>query len=92
MGPIDLLIHLSNFVAPALALALLLAAAGRLLLGREAALVGWWLQVAVNAAVGVLVLIGGLVLFGRDGKVATYAALVVAGALSQWVLLRGWRK
>lgn len=92
MGPIDLLIHLLNFVAPAVALAVLLAGAGRALLGRESALLGWWFQVAVNAGVGVLVLTGGLWLFGRDGKMATYTALVVAAAASQWLLLRGWRK
>ena len=46
----------------------------------------------MNTAVGVLVLLGGLVLTGRDGKVATYAVLVLAMASSQWLLLRAWRK
>ena len=30
-------------------------------------------------------------LWGRDGKMLTYAALVVACATCQWVLVRGWR-
>ena len=29
-------------------------------------------------------LIGGLAVFGRDGRMATYAALVVASALALW--------
>ena len=35
-----------------------------------------------------LVLLCGLVVFGRDGKMATYASLVLACASSQWLLLR----
>jgi glucose-6-phosphate-specific signal transduction histidine kinase len=30
------------------------------------------------------VLVAGLVVFGRDGKIATYAAMVVACALTLW--------
>ena len=41
-----------------------------------------------RAALGLL---AALIVFGRDGKMATYAALVVAIASSQWLLLRGWR-
>jgi hypothetical protein len=37
------------------------------------------------------VLVAGLWWFGHDGKMATYAALVVLPALAQGVLLRGWR-
>jgi hypothetical protein len=36
-------------------------------------------------------LTAGLLLFGHDGKMATYAALVLAAALCQWLLLRGWK-
>jgi hypothetical protein len=92
MGPIDLLIHLSNFVAPALCLALLVALGGRLFVEKGAPLPLWWVQVAVNFIAGSAVLMAGLWYFGRDGKMATYAALVAVSALSQWLLLRGWRK
>lgn len=35
---------------------------------------------------GVVVLLAGLVYFGRDGKIATYAALVVVqGTLAWWL-------
>jgi hypothetical protein len=39
-----------------------------------------------------LVLLAGLWFFGRDGKMLTYAALVVASATVQWVMLGLWRK
>ena len=50
-----------------------------------------WLRWAILFAVGVAVLAAGLVLWGRDGKMLTYAALVVACATCQWVLVRGWK-
>jgi hypothetical protein len=50
-----------------------------------------WLRWVILFAVGVAVLAAGLVLWGRDGKMLTYAALVVACATCQWVLVRGWK-
>ena len=91
MGPLDILNHLLNFMAPAAALALLLALCGRWFGARGAATLSGRRQFAVLFAVGVLVLAVGLVLWGRDGKMLTYAALVVVTATCQWILLRGWR-
>jgi hypothetical protein len=48
-------------------------------------------QVDIIFIVNVLVLAAGLVLFGNDGKMATYAAMVLASAVCQWVLWRGWK-
>ena len=77
--------HVSAFIAPALAVALVLAAGLQWRARRPARLP---VRIGLLAAAGVLVLIGGLVLFGRDGQVATYAALVaVQGSLAWW--LRG---
>ena len=92
MGLSDILIHAANFAAPALALALLLPLAGRLVFGPARRAPGWWVQVAVNALVGMLALTLCLWAFGRDGKMAAYGALVLAVASSQWLLLRGWRR
>lgn len=92
MGFTAALMHLLNFVAPALVLALGLAAAARLLAPKAAQITGWWQQVAINFAVGSGVLLAGLVWFGRDGKLATYAALVLLCACCQWVLSGGWRR
>lgn len=91
MGPLDLLLHLLNFMAPALAVALGVMVCARLLLKKPAGAPGWPVQLAVNFAVGVAVLGAGLAFFGRDGKMATYAALAVACALSQWLAGRHWR-
>ena len=49
-------------------------------------------QLAINFIASLLVLGTGLMYFGRDGKMATYAALVVVAALCQWVLIRGWSR
>jgi hypothetical protein len=89
MTPPDILNHLLNFVAPAFAVGFLLPALARLVLHRGAgapARSAWWVQGAVNFAVGVAVLAGGLLLFGQDGRMATYAALVLACGSSQWLM------
>ena len=83
--------HLLNFLAPALFLSPGLASVARLMQGKVPQALSWWAQVAINFMVGSAVLMAGLWWFGRDGKIATYAALVVLMALCQWVLSRGWR-
>jgi len=85
-------IHLLNFLAPAMCLPLLLWPMARLAFGRPAGAPRWWVQWGVQAAVGAAVLLAGLWVFGRDGKMLTYAALVLAGASCQWLLQRGWRR
>ena len=44
-----------------------------------------WAVAAVNFAAGLAVLAAGLWFFGRDGKMATYAALVIVMGTSQWL-------
>ncbi|MDN8611731.1 hypothetical protein [Variovorax ginsengisoli] len=92
MAPLDLFNHLLNFVAPAFAVGFLSALLGRLTMRKAAGAMAWWRQGAINFIVGVAVLAGGLVFFGRDGKMATYAALVLACASSQWLLAGSWRR
>ncbi|MDB5871514.1 MAG: hypothetical protein JWQ07_956 [Ramlibacter sp.] len=91
MDPLDILIHLMGFLAPALAVALLVALAARVVTPRQAEPRSWWAQFAINSIVGVLVLAAGLWHFGVDGKMATYAVLVVAVATGQWAFSRAWR-
>lgn len=84
MGPLDALWHLLNLFAPAVGVALVSASLAKLIWRRDLALVPWR-RLAVWAAIaGTLALIGGLAVFGRDGKMATYAGLVVASALALW--------
>jgi hypothetical protein len=91
VSPIDFAVHLLSFVAPALAVALVVALAGTLVLPRSGRPQRWWLPFALNFIAGVAVLVAGLWWFGRDGKMATYAALVIAVATSQWLSGRAWR-
>lgn len=91
MGPVDFFIHLLSFAAPALAVALLVTFAARFILPRSGSPGSWWTPFAVNLAVGLLVLGAGLWFYGRDGKMLTYAALVVAVATCQWLMGRAWR-
>ena len=91
MSALDLLIHLLNFAAPAFFVALLLALLFRLAMHRRSVAVSLWTQVAVTFVAGLVVLVAGLVYFGHDGRIATYAALVAVCGTAQWWLLRGWR-
>ncbi|MFM8610634.1 MAG: hypothetical protein ACKOCJ_09245 [Burkholderiaceae bacterium] len=85
MDWLDLLTHLVNFVAPAAGVGLLVASVGALR-RRGAGAAGWaWpVQATVNTVMGALALGAGLWGFGRDGKMLSYAALVLAVALAQW--------
>lgn len=86
-----LLIHLFNFVLPALVVGCLLAAMAPLLMKKARSHHSWLTQSGINAASGLLALLVGLVFFGRDGKMLTYAAMVMACASSQWFTAKAWR-
>ena len=87
--------HLLNLVAPAAAVAMLLVVCTRLLgslAGSKRPLAhSWWAQAAIVFIVNVAILAAGLVFFGHDGKMLTYAAIVAGAALCQWFLLGAWR-
>lgn len=91
MGPLDILNHLLNFVAPAAALALLLTLAGGWIGPKGRPAMAAWRRFAILFVVGVAVLAAGLGFLGRDGKMFTYAGLVLACATCQWLLVRGWK-
>lgn len=86
-----LALHVANFLAPAAAVAVMLAAVRGVFAGQGVRLPSRWLLALVNFASGALVLCAGLLVFGVDGKMATYAGLVLACATSQWAMLRAWR-
>jgi hypothetical protein len=71
-------------VAPALGVAVLAASMAKLIWRRDLTAVPWHGLVLWAAGAGAVVLIAGLVVFGRDGKMVTYAALVAASALALW--------
>lgn len=84
MGPLDALWHLLNFFAPAAGVALATTLLAKLLWRRELAGASWRRLLAWAAGAGALTLLGGLMIFGRDGRMATYGALVAATALAVW--------
>lgn len=88
MGPLDYLNHLINFLAPALVVGALLALAAPLLGGKRSSAVGLLGQIILNFVAGALALGLGLWFFGRDGKMASYAAMLVFCAVSQGLTLR----
>ena len=84
MGPLDAFWHLVNFFAPALGVALIAAALAKLLWRHELAAASWWRLTAWGTSAGALALVGGLIVLGRDGRMVTYGALVLAVSLGLW--------
>ena len=84
MGPLDALWHLSNLFLPALGLGALAAALAKLVWRRDLASVAWRRLAGPACAACAAVALVGLVLWGRDGKMATYAAMVAVCALTLW--------
>ncbi len=85
MSALDALYHLINFALPAVFVGGALALFARRYSKR--ALRQVWL---INSVVGIVAMVAGLILFGVDGKMLSYALLVVACGFSQ--LLLGRRK
>lgn len=84
-----LLAHLAGFVAPALVVAVVLWLAPKAQRSGRKPRWSASMDLSVLLIAGVAVLLGGLVFFGRDGKIATYAALVVVqGTLAWWMRRR----
>ncbi len=88
MGPLDLLNHLLNFVAPALVVGLVLAVVGPFLVKKRSVAHTLLAQTAINTIAGSAALLVGLWFFGHDGKMASYTALVLVAASSQWWAMR----
>ena len=80
------LLHLLAFVLPAWGVGLVTALAARWLFGAQR--LAWWMQWLALGLAGSAALLGGLWFFGHDGKMVTYAALVLVCATVQWLLVR----
>lgn len=84
MGPLDGLWHLLNFFAPAWGVSAIALAMAALVWRRPLKGADWlklWMR---TSGVGSAVLVLGLIALERDGRMATYAALVVGTAISLW--------
>jgi hypothetical protein len=84
----QLAVHLFSFTLPALAMALFMPLAGRWVMGPGRK--GLRRRMGVQVLSGLVVLVGGLLLHGQDGKMSTYIALVLVAATTEWLLQRGW--
>jgi hypothetical protein len=84
MDFIDGLLHVANFFAPALGVGALGALLAKLVWRRELRVVPWRRLAAWGCGAGALASFGGLVVLGRDGRIATYAAVVLAAAVALW--------
>jgi len=76
--------HITNFFAPALVVGGCAALLTRLFWRRELGATSVWRLWAWASGACAVVSICGLVVFAHDGKVATYAAMVVACAAAVW--------
>lgn len=91
MEPVALFNHGINLLAPAFWIALLLPMLSRLFIRNKPVARIYIGQAAIHFIVCSVVLMIGLLIFGRDGKMLTYLGLVAASASTQWVLVKGWR-
>jgi hypothetical protein len=86
MGAIDALNHLLAFFLPALALGGLSSGLAKLAWRSELRAASWSRLARWSAAACAIASLAGLVVFGRDGMMATYGMMVLASALALfWV-------
>lgn len=90
MSAPDALLHLLGFLAPIAFVAVLTALVAPWILPRGPR-PGRATCAMVNLAAGLAASAAGLWFFGVDGKMASYAAVVLAVATAQWVTARAWR-
>ena len=83
MGLLDLLNHLFNFFAPALVVGAMLAMVAPFVYKKRLLA-----QAAINFVVSAVVLLAGLWFFGRDAKMASYLAMLVAASVAQAFAMR----
>jgi hypothetical protein len=84
VGPIDAFWHLLNFFAPAMGVGVLTPLLAKMLWRRELQSVGVRWLMGRSASVAALTWVVALIVFGRDGRMASYGALVCASAVSLW--------
>jgi hypothetical protein len=82
--PLSLVWHLAGFFAPAIGTGLITATLAKLAWRRALGGVPWRRLALAAALSSAAVLLAGLVLGGHDGRMSTYAAMVVACAIALW--------
>jgi hypothetical protein len=80
MSPLDAFWHAFGLIAPALGIAVLAVLLVKALWWRALAGVGWTRLLAWSGGASLAALVAGLAAFGRDGRMETYGAMVIACA------------
>ena len=86
MNLLDQLLHVLYFGAPAAFLALTLSTCARLFRSSQRKTVSWATQALMIFLTALGVLCVGLWQLGSDGKMTTYAAMVLTAASVQWFM------
>ena len=84
MDALNLFWHLANFALPAIGVGALSAALCKAIWRRGLARVAWFTLAWQASAAGLAVLVAGLAITGHDGRMITYAGLVIACAAVPW--------
>ena len=85
MDALGLFWHIANFILPAFAVGALTAALCKAFWRRSLARTSWFTLAWQAGAAGLAVLVAGLVITGHDGRMITWAGLVVACAIVPWL-------
>ena len=85
MDALNLFWHIANFVLPAVAVGALTTGLCKLLWRKSLARHAWFTLAWQASAAGLAVLVAGLVITGHDGRMITWAGLVVACAIVPWL-------
>ena len=81
---VDAAWHIVNFLAPAFATAVLSASLAKVLWRSELRNIRWARLCAVGTAGASAALLTGLAVTGHDGRMGTYAGMIVLTAVSLW--------
>jgi hypothetical protein len=85
LDALQLFWHLANFALPAVGVGALTAALCKLAWRRGLARTSWFTLAWQASAAGLAVLVAGVAITGHDGRMITYAGLVMACALVPWL-------
>ncbi|GAB4404493.1 MAG: hypothetical protein OHK0048_24020 [Rhodoferax sp.] len=91
MSALTALNHVANALAPALWLALLLPLVSRFFAKKNQPTLSYFGQAAIFFIALSTVIVLGFMCFDHDGKLLTYATLVLVGGSVQWLMLKSWR-
>ena len=84
LDALGLIWHFAHFLAPAIGVGALTAGLCKLLWRRSLSKAAWFTLAWQSSLAGGIVLVAGLLATGHDGRMGTYAALVVVCALVPW--------